>query len=98
MYTHIMFYTLYCLVLGALALTNTFTESTWPIHVHDLNCSGNEKSIWGCPNNGLVGYLCSDHDDAAVKCLREFDLDSLIFIIISIASYNCYKMSVIMCL
>ena len=77
-----MCYILYCLVLGALALTNTFTESALPIHVRDLNCSGNEESIWDCPNNGLAGYLCSHYDDAAVKCLRTFNFLALLHLTI----------------
>ena len=58
--------------LGASALTNSYTESTWPIHINDLNCSGSEESIWNCPHNGLIGYSCSHYDDAAVLCQSEY--------------------------
>ena len=58
--------------IGASALTNSYTESTWPIHINDLNCSGSEESIWNCPHNGLIGYSCSHYDDAAVSCQSEY--------------------------
>ena len=58
--------------LGASALTNSYTESTWPIHINDLNCSGREESIWNCPHNGLIDYSCSHYDDAAVLCQSEY--------------------------
>ena len=58
--------------IGASALTNSYTESTWPIHINDLNCSGSEESIWNCPHNGLISYSCSHYDDAAVLCQSEY--------------------------
>ena len=58
--------------IGASALTNSYTESTWPIHINDLNCSGSEESIWNCPHNGLISYSCSHYDDAAVSCQSEY--------------------------
>ena len=54
------------------ALTNSYTERTWPIHINDLNCSGSEETIWNCPHNGLISYSCNHNDDAAVSCQSEY--------------------------
>uniref|UniRef100_A0A1X7TQF9 SRCR domain-containing protein n=2 Tax=Amphimedon queenslandica TaxID=400682 RepID=A0A1X7TQF9_AMPQE len=53
---------------GASALTDSYTEGTWYIHINDLNCTGTETSLWDCPMNGLNGYSCYHYDDAAVGC------------------------------
>uniref|UniRef100_A0A1X7U210 SRCR domain-containing protein n=1 Tax=Amphimedon queenslandica TaxID=400682 RepID=A0A1X7U210_AMPQE len=53
---------------GASALTDTFTEGVWYVHINDLNCTGNESSIWDCPMNSLSSYSCGSYDDAAVVC------------------------------
>ena len=68
----IIIYQMYVIVhVGASALTNVFTEGTWYIHINDLNCTGNESSIWNCPMNGLADYSCYHYDDAAVICQCE---------------------------
>ena len=56
--------------VGASARTKVLTETTWPIHIMDLNCSGSEDSIWDCPYNELHDYndMCNEDDDAAVVC------------------------------
>ena len=54
--------------IGASALTNSFTEGNWYIHINDLNCTGNESSIWDCPMNELTDYSCYHYDDASVIC------------------------------
>ena len=63
-----------CTNVGASALTDLFTEGTWYIHINDLNCTGNESSIWNCPMNGLADYSCYHYDDAAVICQCECTL------------------------
>ena len=45
-----------------------YTEGVWPIHINDLNCTGNEKSVWECPHNGIKGYSCYHRGDASVIC------------------------------
>ena len=57
--------------LGAFAMTNAYTEGTWYVHIKDLNCTGNESSIFDCPMNGIPGYSCYHHDDASVICQCE---------------------------
>ena len=54
--------------IGASALTNFFTEGTWHIHIKDLNCTGNESSVWDCPMNELTDHSCYHYDDASVIC------------------------------
>lgn len=54
--------------LGASALTGAFVETTWNALINDLNCTGNELSIWDCPHNGLNDYSCGIYDDASVIC------------------------------
>ena len=54
--------------IGASALTGAFVETTWNAHINDLNCTGNEQSIWDCPHNGLNDYSCRIYDDASVIC------------------------------
>ena len=53
---------------GASAQTNAYTEGTWYIHINDLNCTGEEDSIWDCPQNELSGYSCNHYQDASVIC------------------------------
>ena len=38
-----------------------------PFHFIDLNCTGNESTIWDCPSNKLITKCLSSHD-AAVAC------------------------------
>ena len=53
---------------GASAQTNVSTEGNWYVHINDLNCTGEEESIWDCPQNGLSGYSCYHYEDASVIC------------------------------
>ena len=51
-------------------------ESIWPIYIFDLNCTGEENTIWECPFNGVTTHNChSYYDDASLKCEGEH-LDS----------------------
>ena len=52
-------------------MTNAYTEGTWYVHIKDLNCTGNESSIFDCPMNGIPGYSCNHRDDASVICQCE---------------------------
>ena len=44
------------------------TESSFPFHFIDLNCTGDEESVWNCPSNQLTQYNCPRYNDAAVAC------------------------------
>lgn len=64
----------YCLILfdlvGAIAATasGSTINYDWPHYIIDLNCTGNERSIWGCSYNGFMDYICHDSHDAIVSC------------------------------
>jgi hypothetical protein len=52
-------------------------RSVWPNHVIDLNCTGNESSIWDCPHNRLVDRDCSTYSkDGALSCAGSFMMSS----------------------
>lgn len=54
---------------GAIAGRRSYTEVIWPFHIVDLNCTGNERTVWDCPHNRLFGdYRCSPSNDASVRC------------------------------
>ncbi|XP_019849591.1 PREDICTED: deleted in malignant brain tumors 1 protein-like [Amphimedon queenslandica] len=53
---------------GATPFNEMIIERDWSIAIKDLNCTGNESSIWDCPMNGLSNYSCNHDDDAAVVC------------------------------
>ena len=55
-------------ISGASAQINSYTEGTWYVHINDLNCTGEEETIWDCPQNGLSGYSCNHSQDASVIC------------------------------
>ena len=43
--------------------TNFFQHQ--PHYIADLNCTGNEESIWNCPHNILTDHTCSP---ASIAC------------------------------
>ena len=59
---------LFNILLGASAQSNAYTEGNWYVHINDLNCTGEEESIWDCPQNGLSRYSCNHYQDASVIC------------------------------
>ena len=63
--------------IGASALFNRFIERQWNFHIKDLNCTGDEGTIWDCPQNRLDNYNCNEYDDAAVVCQCKFLLKEI---------------------
>ena len=53
---------------GAIALTGHLPDYSTPVFINDLNCTGNESSIFDCAHNSLTEYTCRSSDDAAVIC------------------------------
>ena len=53
---------------GASAQRNAYTERIWYVHIKKLNCTGEEESIWDCPQNGLSRYSCNHYKDDSVIC------------------------------
>ena len=55
--------------LGAVAGRGLYTETVWPFHIIDLNCTGWERTVWECPHNGIFNeYSCPFTNDASVRC------------------------------
>ena len=55
--------------IGAFAGRGLYTETVWPFHIIDLNCTGMEKTVWECSHNGLIDeYNCPFSYDASVRC------------------------------
>ena len=42
------------------------------IWLDNLNCQGNEKSLFSCPTNQIGNYNCSHNDDVGVRCYCKF--------------------------
>ena len=54
---------------GAIAAEGVYTESSLPIHIIDLNCTGTEQRLLDCSHNGLLGvYTCGSREDASLRC------------------------------
>ena len=64
----VLYLVTYFVYIGATAFNEVIIERDWSIAIKDLNCTGNESSIWDCPMNGLQNYSCNHDDDAAVVC------------------------------
>ena len=52
---------------GSISMGNIKPEHYLPFHFIDLNCTGNESTIWDCPGNESITKCLSTHD-AAVAC------------------------------
>uniref|UniRef100_A0A8C6NSB7 Lysyl oxidase homolog n=1 Tax=Nothobranchius furzeri TaxID=105023 RepID=A0A8C6NSB7_NOTFU len=39
-----------------------------PIHMNEVKCLGNEKSVWSCPFKNITAEDCKHVEDAAVRC------------------------------
>ena len=54
---------------GAIPATGYYVTYDKGFGIIDLNCTGNENSIWDCPYNGTANfYYCSSSHDASVIC------------------------------
>ena len=54
---------------GAIPATGYYVTYDTGFGIIDLNCTGNESSIWDCPYNGTANfYYCSSSHDASVIC------------------------------
>jgi deleted-in-malignant-brain-tumors protein 1 len=53
---------------GAIAITGINSNSVWPHHILDLNCTGDEMNYLNCSYNGLIDYSCPSNADASVYC------------------------------
>ena len=54
---------------GAVASRGLYTETIWPFHIIDVNCTGVEMMILECSHNGLFDeYNCPSRNDASLRC------------------------------
>ena len=53
---------------GAIALFRVYPEPYRPMSIIDLNCTGNEFSVFDCPHNSLTDRSCYTNNDAGVVC------------------------------
>ena len=63
---------------------NGYRERYLPLHIIDINCTGEETTIWDCPHNAVMNSNCrSYYRDAAVTCAGKdffvyFDINTLL--------------------
>ena len=54
---------------GAIAGEGAYTESSLPMHIIDINCTGSEQRLLDCPHNDLIGsHTCGSREDASLRC------------------------------
>uniref|UniRef100_A0A1X7UCA1 SRCR domain-containing protein n=1 Tax=Amphimedon queenslandica TaxID=400682 RepID=A0A1X7UCA1_AMPQE len=54
---------------GAIPASGSYSSLDLPVSILDLNCTGNESSLWECPYNGTVNFFnCPSNHDAEVIC------------------------------
>ena len=54
---------------GAIARGSAyFGEGSGSILLNNVECTGNETSIFSCPHNSIGSCNCGDNDDAGVEC------------------------------
>jgi CD163 antigen len=46
-----------------------FGQGTGPIWLNEVNCTGDESSLWECPARPWSQSNCGHKEDAAVECL-----------------------------
>lgn len=70
--THFMFS--YVLYKGAIASTGIYTISDWSFGIYEMECNGNESSIWDCryQTNPSEGQDCSIDSVASVICMCKY--------------------------
>ena len=59
------------LTSGAIALTDSsppISETSAPVVVKDIACTGNETKLLRCPYNSMPNYFCGITEDAGTVC------------------------------
>ena len=86
---------LYQYISGSSSTGRLNTESYFPFHFIDLNCAGDEDSIWNCPSNNLTQYSCLFYNDAAVAC-QEGTTNCIVVIITKLLQLVQYNILIVL--
>ena len=67
---------------GAIARSNAyFGQGSESMLLDDVQCTGNETSIFSCSHSSIVSHICDHSNDAGVVCLGgEYINSFLVFI------------------
>ena len=55
-------------ITGAIAASGYYIDYISSFHIIDVNCTGEEDSIWNCSYNVLINYTCPSSHDASLQC------------------------------
>ena len=57
---------------GSIAIPNAYVNNEWSMGIYELQCAGNESSLWDCEfTTSYDGKGCTQSNDAAVHCMRK---------------------------
>ena len=46
-----------------------------PLHIVNLNCTGDEESVWNCPSSTQGQGYCTVYNDVSVACHSKASID-----------------------
>ena len=54
---------------GSIAVTSAhYSDSTLPVTVNTVNCTGYEADLLECPMGSVSNYVCDSYEDAGIVC------------------------------
>ena len=60
---------------GSIAVTTAhYSDSTLPVTVNTVNCTGYEDGLLECPMSNLTNYVCDSFEDAGIICQGSYTL------------------------
>ena len=60
--------TLFCTVATVLSYNARFGQGEGPIHLDNVQCTGEEESLLDCHHRGIGIHDCQHYEDASVIC------------------------------
>ena len=62
---------------GSIAVTSAhYSDSTLPVTVNTVNCTGYEDGLLECPMRNLSNYACDTYEDAGIICQGLYTFDA----------------------